>query len=184
MVGGKHSHYCARIAAQQDESRQADGGRGIAAHRLGQHLLDFDSGKLAANRRPQFGVGDDPKIRRRRQRQQPRDCLLDHGAVAIQRQHLLGPPLAAQRPKTRAPAAGEDHGIKIRRHGEGYLITTLCEARLPASFHHRLGMRDFILRQRHMNVIEIGLWPYGKLRSAGRNGDCFSRQKLCRLPIG
>ncbi len=42
------------------------------------------------------------------------DGLLDHGVLAIERQQLLGAPLAAQRPKARASASGQDYGIEVR----------------------------------------------------------------------
>ena len=58
-------------------------------------------------------VRDDPKTARRSERQQARNRLLDHGLLAVEREQLLGPALAAQRPKTRAPPAGENYRIEI-----------------------------------------------------------------------
>ena len=48
------------------------------------------------------------------QRQQTRHRLLDHRLLAVERQQLLGPLLAAQRPETRAATASQNHGIEIR----------------------------------------------------------------------
>ena len=47
------------------------------------------------------------------QRQQPRNGLLDHGLLAVEREQLLGPTLPAQRPEAGAAAAGQNHGIEI-----------------------------------------------------------------------
>src|SRR5438132_451673 len=52
-------------------------------------------------------------MRDHRRKQQPRNRLLNHGLLAIQREQLLSTPLAAQRPKTCAAASSEDHGIKL-----------------------------------------------------------------------
>ena len=49
----------------------------------------------------------------RGQRQQPRDRLLDHGLLAVERQQLLGPTLPAQRPEAGAAPAGENHGMEV-----------------------------------------------------------------------
>ncbi len=69
--------------------------------------------KLAQNLAPQMLVGDDPETRRRSQRQQTRDRLLNHGLLAVERQQLLGPALPAQRPEARAAAASENHGMEV-----------------------------------------------------------------------
>jgi hypothetical protein len=52
-------------------------------------------------------VGDNPELVQRRQRPQPIHRLLDHGLLAIQRQHLLGARAAAARPKAGPAAAGQ-----------------------------------------------------------------------------
>jgi hypothetical protein len=99
--------------AQQQKRRQADGRSGISPGRLGHNLPRRELRKLPQNRRPQIIVCDNPTALCRRERQKSRQRLLDHGLFAVEREQLLGSPLSAQRPKPRAPAAGQDHGIEM-----------------------------------------------------------------------
>ncbi len=59
-----------------------------------------------------------------RKPREPRGGVLDHGALAGQRQELLGQQLARQRPEARAGAAGEDHRDEF--HGGG-IVPVLIE---------------------------------------------------------
>src|SRR6185437_3213339 len=63
-------------------------------------------------------VGDDPELLSARGRQQTRDCLLNHGLLAIERKQLLGAFLAAERPEARATPAREDYRVKVGGHQE------------------------------------------------------------------
>ena len=54
------------------------------------------------------------KLPRGSQRQQARDGLLDHRLFPVEREQLLGTALSTERPKARASAASENHGIEIR----------------------------------------------------------------------
>ena len=113
MVGRKHPDDRIGIAALQQKRRQPNRWRGIAPDRLGQHLVRIEPGKLLHDRVAQVLVGDDPEPLARRQRLEPLDRLLDHALRAVERQQLLGPALAAERPEARAAAAREYDGIKI-----------------------------------------------------------------------
>lgn len=61
----------------------------------------------------QIVVGDDPKLASGRERRQPLDRLLDHCVFAVERQKLLGAPLAAQGPEPRASATGQNYRMKV-----------------------------------------------------------------------
>ena len=109
---------CRRVVAQQNESCQTDGRRGVSSGGFGNDLLRAQAWNLANNLAAQVFVGDDPAVTGRSQWQKAGDRLLDHGLLAVKRQQLFGPPLAAQRPEAGAAAAGENHGIEI---GSGLL---------------------------------------------------------------
>ncbi len=117
VVGRKQAEHRVGIAAQQDERRQPDCGRGIAPGRLGDDLVARQLRQLLGDRRAQVGVGDDPKMLAVGERQQALDRLLDHAvAGVIEREQLLGAALAAQRPEARAASASEDDGMESRFH--------------------------------------------------------------------
>ena len=61
MVGRKHANHRIGMFAQQKKSGQPDRRRGIAPHRLSQHLILRQFRKLLQNRRTQITVGDDPE---------------------------------------------------------------------------------------------------------------------------
>ena len=63
----------------------------------------------------QILVGDDPGLVRRGQRLEPLDGLLNHGALAVQRQNLLGVGAAGAGPEAGAAASGKYHRAKIDR---------------------------------------------------------------------
>ena len=114
MVGGKQTEHRIGIVTKQKKCRQANGGRGVASDRLGDDLLRRKLRKLAQDGGAQVVIGDDPETARRGHGREARDRLLDHGLLAIEREQLLGAPLAAQRPEARASAAGENDGIEVR----------------------------------------------------------------------
>jgi len=62
----------------------------------------------------QIAIRDDPETAVRSHRREARDRLLDHGLLAVERQQLLGPALATQRPEARAAATGQNHRIEMR----------------------------------------------------------------------
>ena len=79
--------------------------------------------KLVGDLVGQEFVGDDPGVVRAGQRLEPLDGLLNHGALAIEREHLLGAGAAGARPEAGSAAAGENHRTKINwlRHGRHIL---------------------------------------------------------------
>ena len=113
MIGGEHADNGAGIDALQQKRCQPDRRRGIASHRLGQDLVRRKDGKLLQDRLAQIFVGDDPEALTCSERCEPLDRLLDHALRAVERQQLLGPAFAAERPEPRAPASGENDGIEI-----------------------------------------------------------------------
>ena len=71
--------------------------------------------QLVGNLLGQKLVGDDPGLFQRGQRLEPLHGLLNHGALAIERQNLLGAGAAGPRPEAGSAATGQDHGTKIDR---------------------------------------------------------------------
>jgi len=113
VIRGKHPDDRIRILAFDQKCCEANGWRGIACGGFGEDLFVAQSWELRGDHRLQVVIGDDPKVFLACERSQARDRLLDHGAVAVERQHLLGKALAAERPEARAAAAGKDHGMEI-----------------------------------------------------------------------
>src|ERR1019366_456110 len=112
VIGGKHSDDCGGVAPLQQKGSQSNCWSGIPSHGLGNDLLLGKTLKLSHNGGTQVLVGDDPELSRLRQERQPFDGFLDHAFLAVQRQQLLGHPLAAQRPEASAASTGENDGIK------------------------------------------------------------------------
>ena len=94
MIGRKHADHCVSVISYQDERRQADCRRGIAAHRLGDDLCFPKFWKLTRDFSPEIFIGNHPESAAGCQRQETRHRLLDHGLLAIQREQLLGAALA------------------------------------------------------------------------------------------
>ena len=100
---------CATSAAPE-----ADAGRGVAAHRLADHLLasgtiPFSCSTASAT---VLATCDDPRPLGRHLRRDAVDRSLEEGAVAAEGEELLRPRLPAARPEPRAAAAGHDHRVK------------------------------------------------------------------------
>ena len=130
---------------------QRDGGRGVASDWLEQdgrgrklHLAQLfgheEAMRFVANNNGTGGIGES---------REPRGGLLDHGALAGERQQLLGQELARQRPEPRAGAAGEDHGDEF--HGR--------HRTPPRSARLKLAATDGVVREaqllHHGRVVEI-----------------------------
>src|SRR5262249_18301942 len=76
--------------------------------------------------------GDDPESLLFPQRQQALHRLLNHGLLAVQRQHLFGQPAAAARPETGPAASSQNHGIE-RMFGHSLVAISPLQSRFPAS---------------------------------------------------
>ena len=103
------NYVCVRVEIRGQPDRRG----GIASDWLCQHVSFRQLRELLDDRRAEIVVGDDPEFLGRRERQEARDRLLDHGLLAVEREQLLGPFFPAERPETRAPASGENHGIEV-----------------------------------------------------------------------
>jgi hypothetical protein len=113
VVRREDAEHCIRRGLLQQESGEASSGRCVARCRLAEHLIGRHLIQLNADCRGEQVVGDDPGIARRRERQQAVQGALDHGALAIQREHLFGACLPAARPEARAAASGQDDGTEL-----------------------------------------------------------------------
>jgi hypothetical protein len=71
------------------------------------------AGELVGDLVGQELVGDDPGFLQLGQRLEALDGLLNHGAFAVQREHLLGAGAARAGPEAGTAAAGENHRAKI-----------------------------------------------------------------------
>src|SRR5262249_47389048 len=109
VIRWKQSDHPPRIPPKQQKCRQTDRRSRIPPHRLRQNLRLVDLRQWPNDRWPQVPVRDDPKLPRRRQRQQPLHRLLDHRLLAVERKQLLRAPLPAQRPETRASSPRQNH---------------------------------------------------------------------------
>ena len=115
VVGWEHAHHGIGIERAEDVRRQADGGRGVALHGLGQNLIRGNFGKLADDGAAQVRVGQNPHSLGRDHGGQPLHRGLDQGTLPRHIEHLLGGALAAPRPEARSASSGEDQS----RNDEG-----------------------------------------------------------------
>ena len=90
VVGGKNAQHRVGILALDEESGQSAGGCGIASHRLLHNLPGGHPLQLVGDLRSQILVGDHPYLVQPGQRLEALYGLLDHGALAVQGQNLLG----------------------------------------------------------------------------------------------
>ena len=125
-----------------------DGGRRVAADRLqdDRRWLGADQPQLLGDHETVFLIGDHQRRVGAGQAVQPQPGHLQQGALAQQRQELLGMRLARQRPQPRAGAAGEDdwnhfaHGMTGRKrvdlychgHGLGFALNAPIPHTLPS----------------------------------------------------
>ncbi len=114
MVGWEKAEHRFRIRVQHQKCRQADGGRGITANRLGQDLFGIEIWQLPQDGGAKVIIGDNPLALGRSQGHEAGNSLLDHGLLAVEREQLLGAAFAAERPETGAASAGEDNRIEVR----------------------------------------------------------------------
>jgi len=113
VIGRKQADDGVGIASPEDERRQPDGGRGIASDGLCDDLLFAQTGQLPSYLALQVLVGNHPEISGSCQGKKPPHGLLDHGALAIHHQQLLGPAFPTERPKARAAATSKNYGIEM-----------------------------------------------------------------------
>ena len=140
VIRGQHQHE--RVVARRSGSAacaaSAMAGAVLRPYGLEQDGRRRHAPSRAAARRPGNGG---PRCKRPRapvasgKAREPRRGLLDHGALAGERQELLGQQLARQRPEARAGAAGEDHGDE--GHGGGIvpvLVEWVINTRVPCYY--------------------------------------------------
>ena len=158
---GNRSEHRVRIVAQQKKCRQSDRRRGVASGGLGDDLLRRKLRQLAqmmAGRRSSL-VMIQKRLGRSHGRQ-ARDRLLDHGLLAVEREQLLGATLAAQRPETRAPAAGQDHGIEMRIRLHRTRSLSFCAA-------EKLNHRDAEVHETRASATFRSAWRARALSAPG-----------------
>ena len=129
VIGWKQPENRIGIVTKQKKRCQADGGRRVASHGLGDDLLRGKLWQLTKDSGAQVVIGDDPETARSGQGHEARDRLLDHGLVTIEGEQLLGAALAAQRPEARATSAGQNDGIEVRVRSHGRSKPNICAVR-------------------------------------------------------
>lgn len=122
VVGREHEQQGIRIAAQRDQGRGGDGGRGVAADGFehDRRRLDADLAQLLGHEEALFVVGDDDRRDRMRNAREPQRSLLNQRPVAGEFQILLRIAAARHRPKARAAPTTQNyrmnvHSLKLRR---------------------------------------------------------------------
>src|SRR5580698_6483560 len=90
MVGRKDAEDGAGILAFDEESGESAGRGGVAGYRLLDDLVLGNAGKLFSDLVSKVLVGDDPGFVLLCQGLKALNGLLDHGALTIERQNLLG----------------------------------------------------------------------------------------------
>ena len=88
-------------------------GRGIARDRLLDNLAGGQAGQLVGDLVGQVFIGDDPGFLQPGQRIEPLDRLLNHGALAVEGQDLLGAGAARTGPEAGTASTGKNHRTKI-----------------------------------------------------------------------
>ena len=115
MVGGKNPQHRVGVLALDEERGQPAGRRGVAGHRLLHNLRRRAAGQLVGDLLRQILVGDDPGFLHPGQRLEALHGLLNHGALAVQSQNLLGAGAARAGPEAGSAAASQNHRTKIDR---------------------------------------------------------------------
>ena len=113
VVGGKDAQHRIGVFALDEEGGQAAGRSGVAGHRLLHDLRGRQAGQLVGDLLGQILVGDDPGFFESSQRLEALHGLLNHGALAIEGENLLGAGAPGTGPEAGAAAAGQNHGTEI-----------------------------------------------------------------------
>ena len=113
MVRRKNAEHGVRIVALDEEGGEAAGRGGVAGHRLLHDLRGGHAGQLVGNLMGQKLVGDNPGLFERGQRLETFHGLLNHGALAVESENLLGAGAPGTGPETGAAAPGQYHGTEI-----------------------------------------------------------------------
>ena len=113
MVGRKNAQHRVWVFALDEEGGQTAGGSGVAGHRLLHDLRGGQAGQLVGDFLGQKFVGDDPGFFERSQRLEALHGLLNHGALAIESENLLGAGAPGAGPETGAAATGQNHRTEI-----------------------------------------------------------------------
>ena len=109
LVGGQDGHDGAGGALPGNGGAEGDGGAGVAADWLGDHVFPGELGQLAVDFRRLEGVGDDEDVLERDERQDALNGLLQKGTAAQETDQLLGGFFAADGPEPlAAPACHDD----------------------------------------------------------------------------
>ena len=138
MVGWLHQHQRVGIARQQPQRGGADRGASVARHRLEQDRLrlDADLAELLVDQEAMVLVADQQRCAKADVAQIARRRLLQQRALGDQRQQLLGIGCTRQRPQACARAAGQDHGMDLRRA----LLLKLRQCSVGKCVHGREAM--------------------------------------------
>ena len=118
MVGGQDQHQRVRLLRQQQQRRDADRRRRVAAQRLEHDRLRRHAGeaKMLGHDEAMLVIGDHHRRREAGAVGHPQRRLLQQRALAQQRQELLGVERPRQRPQPRPGAARQDHRMDPPRH--------------------------------------------------------------------
>jgi hypothetical protein len=101
------------VVALDEEGGKAASRRGVAGHRLLHDLRGGHAGQLVGNLMGQKLVSDDPGFFQRCERFEPFHGLLNHGALAVESENLLGASAPGTGPETGTAAPGQNHGTEI-----------------------------------------------------------------------
>jgi hypothetical protein len=113
LVGRKHSQHGVGVGGPNNLRGQPDAGRRVALGRLGQHLSSGHFRKLADDLPAKVLASQNPDALGRDHRAQAVHGFLNQGALAQQREQLLGAALSAAGPETRASAPSQDEAVLI-----------------------------------------------------------------------
>ena len=111
VIGRRDDERGVRIDPHGLQCRQRDRRRGITADGLEQNgaRMDCHRAQLLGDREAMRFVADHDRLARSRDARQAKRRLLQHGALAGERQELLRIHFARQRPEPRARAARQDY---------------------------------------------------------------------------
>ena len=113
MIRGKNAEHSVRVIALNEEGGEAARRRGVAGHGLLHDLRGGHAGQLVGNLLSQILVGDNPGFFESRKRLETLHGLLNHGALTVERENLLGAGAPGTGPEPGAAAPGQYHGTEI-----------------------------------------------------------------------
>jgi 23S rRNA pseudouridine1911/1915/1917 synthase len=116
VISGEHDHRGFTIAAHYFQRRQTDTGRSVFAHGLSEKIVFRQITQFAAQRGDLICDRDNESLFSPAEGVNARGGFFDQALAAKNFKQLLGSSGAAQRPKPRAFAAGDDHAKTFFRH--------------------------------------------------------------------